>query len=54
MRIGRVSLIPVIAALGAAGSILAAPALAAPTMQVSAVYLHASQLGGGPGVYLHA
>ncbi len=52
MRISRVTLIPVIAALGVAGTILAAPAMAATGH--TQVYVHATHTVGGPGVYVHA
>jgi hypothetical protein len=41
MRISRVTLIPIIAVLGVAGTVLAAPAMAAPT--VHHVYVHSSK-----------
>ena len=51
MRIGRVVILPAVAALSVAGTILAAPAMAAPTSHTT-VYLHQSGVGGGY-VYLH-
>ncbi len=54
MRISRVTLIPLITALGAAGTILAAPAMAAPTARATYVYVHSSNTIGGPGVYVHS
>ncbi len=53
MRISRVALIPVIAALGLGGTILTAPAMAA-TSHAPQVYLHSMHTAGGPGVYLHS
>lgn len=52
MRISRAALIPTIAALGVAGTVLAAPAMAAP--QVHGVYVHASNPHSIPDVYVHA
>ena len=55
MRISRVALVPVIAAFGVAGAILAAPAMTAPTTHAAqAVYVHSSQIVGHPGVYVHS
>jgi hypothetical protein len=52
MRISRVALIPVIAAFGVAGTVLAAPAMAAP--HVHGVYVHASAPLSIHKVYVHA
>lgn len=53
MRISRFAVLPAIAALGAAGAILASPAMAATTSHTT-VYLHQTHLVGGAGyVYLH-
>jgi hypothetical protein len=51
MRFGRVTIIPAVAALSMAGTILAAPAVAATTSHTT-VYLHQTGVGGGD-VYLH-
>jgi hypothetical protein len=51
MRIGRLAIIPAVAVLSTAGAILAAPAMAAPTVH-NTVYLHQDPVGGGY-VYLH-
>jgi hypothetical protein len=53
MRISRLTVLPAIAALSVAGTILAAPAMAA-TTQASGVYVYVHQSAiGGPGVYVH-
>ena len=52
MRISRLTAVPVIAALSVAGTILAAPAMAATTQASGYVYVHQSAIGG-PGVYVH-
>ena len=54
MRISRVAFIPVIAAFGVAGAIVAAPAMAAPATHANAVYVHSVSVSGGPGVYVHS
>lgn len=51
MRFGRITIIPAVAALSVAGTILAAPAMAATTSHTT-VYLHQNHVGGGY-VYLH-
>lgn len=53
MRISRVAFIPVIAAFGVAGAILAAPAMTAHATHTDAVYVHSASIGG-PGVYVHS
>jgi hypothetical protein len=53
MRFSRVALIPVIAAFGVAGTVLAAPAVASPT--VHKVYVHSSKpLHEVHKVYVHS
>ena len=52
MRISRAALIPTIAALGVAGTVLAAPAVAA--THVPGVYVHSSQPRAIHDVYVHS
>jgi hypothetical protein len=52
MRISRLAAIPAIAALSVAGTILAAPSMAAVT-QATGVYVYVHQSPVGPGVYVH-
>lgn len=52
MRISRVALIPIIAAFGVAGTVLAAPAIA--VTHVPGVYVHSSQPHAIHEVYVHS
>jgi hypothetical protein len=53
MRIGRAVIIPAIAALGAAGSILASSAVSVTTAQASAVHAQSVVVSSQPTLHYH-
>ena len=54
MRIGRVIIIPAILVLGAAGSILAGPAIPIAAAHAPSMHVQAAAPSANPNLYYHA